>query len=127
MFYLRVADKPADPDFVQAVVELYSNIFEYQARLICHLSQNSFKRGIRGTFELDDWGGMLKNGMSWERTFRGSAQFAKVPAHVSVLRFVWGLYINLRTSVSTAISELCCAPPWCAPPGLSVYGAYKKI
>ena len=24
MFYLRVADKPADPDFVQAVVELYS-------------------------------------------------------------------------------------------------------
>ncbi len=60
MFYLRVAEKPADPDFVQAVVELYSNIFEYQARLICHLSQNSFKRGIRGTFELDDWGGMLK-------------------------------------------------------------------
>ena len=58
--YLRVADKPAHPDFVQAVVELYSNIFEYQARLICHLSQNSLKRGIRGTLELDNWRDMMK-------------------------------------------------------------------
>ena len=58
--YLRVADKPAHPDFVQAVVELYSNIFEYQARLICHLSQSPLKRGIRGTLELDDWRGMMK-------------------------------------------------------------------
>ena len=37
--YLRVANKPAHPDFVQAVVELYSCIFEYQTRLVCHLSQ----------------------------------------------------------------------------------------
>jgi len=59
-FYLRTTDKPAHPDFVQAVVELYSNIFEYQARMICHLSQSSLKRGIRGTLELDDRGGMLK-------------------------------------------------------------------
>ena len=42
--YLQVADKPAHSDFVQAVVELYSNIFEYQARLICHLSQSPLKR-----------------------------------------------------------------------------------
>ena len=58
--YLQDANKPAQPDFVQAVVELYSNIFEYQTRLICHLSWNSFKRGIRGTLELDNWGDMLK-------------------------------------------------------------------
>ena len=58
--YLQIADKPAHPDFVQAVVELYSNIFEYQARLICHLSQSPLRRGIRGTLELDDWRGMMK-------------------------------------------------------------------
>ena len=63
MFYLRDADnadKPAHLNFIQAVVQLYSNIFEYQARMTCHLSQSSFKRGLRGTLELDDWGGMLK-------------------------------------------------------------------
>ena len=60
IFYLRAADKAAYPDFVQAVEELYSNIFEYQARLICHLSQKSPKRGLRGILKLDDWEGMLK-------------------------------------------------------------------
>ena len=58
--YLRVADKPTHPDFIQAVVELYFNIFKYQARLICYLSQNPLKRGIKGTIELDDWRGMIK-------------------------------------------------------------------
>ncbi len=58
--YIRDANKPAHPDLVQAIVELYSNIFEYQIRLICHLSQSSFKRGVRGTLELDNWGDMLK-------------------------------------------------------------------
>ena len=60
IFYLRAADKPAHPDFVQAVEELYSNIFEYQAQLICHLSQKSRKRGLRGILKLDDWEGMLR-------------------------------------------------------------------
>ena len=60
IFYLRAADKPACPEFVQAVEELYSNIFEYQARLICHLSQKSPKRSLRGILKLDDWEGMLK-------------------------------------------------------------------
>ena len=61
--YLRDADnadKPVHLNFVEAVVELYSNIFEYQARMTCYLSQSSLKRGIRGTLELDDWRGMLK-------------------------------------------------------------------
>ena len=54
------ADKPVHLTFVEAVIELYSNIFEYQARMTCYLSQSPFKRGIRGTLELDDWAGMLK-------------------------------------------------------------------
>lgn len=58
--YLRDANKIADPGFVQAVVELYSNIFEYQFRLICHLSRSSAKRAFRSTLELDKWGDMLK-------------------------------------------------------------------
>ena len=58
--YLRVDNRSARPEFLQAVVELYSNIFEYQARLVCFLSQRPFQRAFRGTFEVDDWGGMLK-------------------------------------------------------------------
>ena len=58
--YLQAVDRPAHPDFVQAVVELYSKIFEYQARLLCFLSQRSPERGFRGTLKLDDWEGMLK-------------------------------------------------------------------
>ena len=58
--YLRAEDGPASPDFVQAVVELYSNIFEYQAQMICYLSQSASKRAFRGTFKLDDWEGLLK-------------------------------------------------------------------
>ena len=58
--YLQAVDRPAHPDFVQAVVELYSKIFEYQARLLCFLSQRSPERGFRGTLKLDDWEGMLQ-------------------------------------------------------------------
>jgi len=57
--YLRSTDISIDP-FAQAVEELYANIFEYQARAICHLCLPSLKRGVRGTFKLDDWEGMLK-------------------------------------------------------------------
>ena len=59
-FYLRDTDKPTHPDLVQAVEELYSNIFEYQARLICHLSRKSSNRALRSIFKLDDWEGILK-------------------------------------------------------------------
>ena len=58
--YIRDANKPAHPDLVQAVVKLYSNIFEYQARLIYHLSRRPLRRGIRGTLKLDNWEDMLK-------------------------------------------------------------------
>ena len=58
--YLRDVNKPANSDFVRAVVELYFNIFEYQIRLICHLSRSWLKRGIQGTLKLDNWEDMLQ-------------------------------------------------------------------
>ncbi len=39
-------------------------------------------------------------------------------ADTVVFRFIYNPYINLRTSPSTAVSELCVAPSWCAPLGL---------
>lgn len=56
---MQAADKPAYPDFVNAIVELYAYIFEYQANMILYLSRSSIKRGIHSTFERDDWRGML--------------------------------------------------------------------
>jgi len=44
-------------------------------------------------------------------------------ADAVVLRFVYNPYTNIRTSVSMAVSELCVAPPWCAPPGLPAASA----
>ncbi|MCJ1264872.1 hypothetical protein MMC22_004747 [Lobaria immixta] len=58
--YLQAANEPAHPDFVKATVELYTDILEYQVRLILYFSRSSVKRGIQGTFEWDDWSGMLK-------------------------------------------------------------------
>ena len=58
--YLKNVDKPADPDFVKAIEEFYTDIFEYQARVVCHLSRNSIKRGFRGTLKLDDWKDLLE-------------------------------------------------------------------
>ncbi|MCJ1263667.1 hypothetical protein MMC22_003537 [Lobaria immixta] len=57
--YLQVGDKPALPDFVKAIVELYTDILDYQARVIRYFSHSSAKRGIQSTFEWDDWNGML--------------------------------------------------------------------
>lgn len=58
--YLQDADEPAHPDFVRAIEELYTDIFEYQVRLICYLSRKWSKRGIWGTMQLDDWKPMLQ-------------------------------------------------------------------
>ena len=58
--YLCNGADPTDPNFLNAVERLYSYIFEYQARLICHLSKRSLRRGLRGTLKLDDWEGILK-------------------------------------------------------------------
>ncbi len=45
---------------MHALVSFYSEIFEYQARMICNLSKGPLHRAIRGTLKLDDWEGMLK-------------------------------------------------------------------
>ena len=58
--YLQAVDTPAHPDFVNAIVELYADIFEYQANMILYLSRSSIKRGIHSTFERNDWRGMLE-------------------------------------------------------------------
>ncbi|MCJ1260613.1 hypothetical protein MMC22_000475 [Lobaria immixta] len=57
--YRHSVEKPDHSDFGNAIVELYTDILEYQARLIHHLSLSSFKRGIQNTFECHDWSGML--------------------------------------------------------------------
>ena len=48
--YLRHRDSPAYKDCVKAVEKLYTDIFDYQAQLICYLSKSSTKRAVRGTF-----------------------------------------------------------------------------
>ncbi|KAL8740703.1 MAG: hypothetical protein Q9190_006623 [Brigantiaea leucoxantha] len=80
--YLQDAQRPAPPEFVEAVVELYSNIFEYQAQLIVHLSQSSVKRGFRKTFNLQDWKELLtKVEMSSNRCTEYIALFDKEKEH----------------------------------------------
>ena len=56
----QAADLSGYSEFGQAIEDLYSSIFEYQTRMICHLSQSVLKRGLRGTLKLDDWEGMLQ-------------------------------------------------------------------
>ena len=58
--YLQHRESPVHQDCVKAVEKLYTDIFEYQAQLICFLSKSSIKRVIRGTFQLDDWKKMLE-------------------------------------------------------------------
>ena len=59
VLYLHDAKSPSQPDFESAVVELYSIIFEYEARVITHLSNSTIKRGLSGTFGLSDWNTMI--------------------------------------------------------------------
>ena len=53
--YLQDVRRPSQPDFETAVVELYSAVFEYEARVVIHLSDPPAKRGISGTFVLNGW------------------------------------------------------------------------
>ena len=58
--YLPDVRRPPQPDFETAIVELYSAVFEYEARVIIHLSDPAAKRGISGTFLLNGWDAMMK-------------------------------------------------------------------
>ena len=57
--YLWDANASVPPDFVTALVEIYSAILEYEVRAINHLSKNSFGRGVNATIERDDWNALL--------------------------------------------------------------------
>ena len=57
--YLRDGEEPHKPEFEAAVVDLYSAVFEYEARVITHLSNGKVKRGISGTFALNGWDSVM--------------------------------------------------------------------
>lgn len=54
--YLRPAE---NVDFRAAVVQLYSQILEFQARTICHLSQKSIVRAFKNIIKSDPWDDLL--------------------------------------------------------------------
>ena len=49
--YLQDVTRPPRPDFEAAVVQLYSAVFEYEARIIIHLSGPPAKRAISGAWD----------------------------------------------------------------------------
>ena len=53
--YLQDVRRPPWPDFEAAVVKLYSTVFEYDARVITHLSDPTVKRAMSGTFLPNQW------------------------------------------------------------------------
>ena len=60
--YLRDVRRPPQPDFETALVELDSAVFEYEARVIIHLSDPTTKRALSGTFKIND-------GIQWWRKY----------------------------------------------------------
>ncbi|KAL9629835.1 MAG: hypothetical protein Q9164_006703, partial [Protoblastenia rupestris] len=57
--YLPDGAEPAYAAFIEASIDLYSNIFEFQARVIWQLSRSSLTRGFRETFEVNGWKSIL--------------------------------------------------------------------
>lgn len=53
--YLQDVRRPPWPEFEAAVVKLYSTVFEYDARVINHLSDPTVKRAVSGTFLPNRW------------------------------------------------------------------------
>ena len=53
--YLQDVRRPPWPELEAAVVKLYSNVFEYDARVINHLSDPTVKRAVSGTFLPNRW------------------------------------------------------------------------
>ena len=48
------------PDFESAVIQLYSSILEYQARILCHLSKKSVTRAFQGIVKPSQWNDLMK-------------------------------------------------------------------
>ena len=57
--YLQDVRSPPWPELEAAVVKLYSTVFEYDARVITHLSDPTVKRAMSGTFLPNRWDAMM--------------------------------------------------------------------
>ena len=66
--YLSPVQGAGGDEFRSAVVDLYSHILEYQARLLWHLSKRSFKRAIRNMAQLDRWKEWLEAIKKYDRS-----------------------------------------------------------
>ena len=51
VLYLGDSNPSVNSQFVHALIKLYSEILEYQARMICHLSKTLITSGCSGYFE----------------------------------------------------------------------------
>ena len=58
--FSQVKSTEASTELINASVELYSFIFEYQARCVCHLSLRSARRAVKDIFETNDRTGILE-------------------------------------------------------------------
>ncbi|KAI3317871.1 hypothetical protein HD806DRAFT_355125 [Xylariaceae sp. AK1471] len=58
--YLRSDNRKHYQDLIEPLVELYSQVIEYQARVICHLSRAQLSRAWKTVADCDDWDEMAK-------------------------------------------------------------------
>jgi hypothetical protein len=56
----RLRYKTAADEYRIAIITLYSYILEYQARMACHLSDNSMVRGVYSIVGSGQWANFLK-------------------------------------------------------------------
>ena len=59
--YLKSANKKCYDELVEPLAKLYSQIIEYQARAICHLSKAQLSRAWEKVANSNDWNGMKNN------------------------------------------------------------------
>ncbi|KAJ5210754.1 hypothetical protein N7491_010563 [Penicillium cf. griseofulvum] len=55
--YLTSAHRQHYENLIEPLIKLYSNIIEYQARAICHLSKTQLSRGWQNVAGWNDWAG----------------------------------------------------------------------
>jgi hypothetical protein len=57
--YFRRTDVTLQKESAKAVIKLYYNILEYQAKAICHFGFKTGYRMVRNMLKIDDWNGLL--------------------------------------------------------------------
>ena len=58
--YLHTHDAPMGSGIRHAIEKLYSEVFEYQAQMIVHLSKSSINRGFRAIVKIAEWKDLVK-------------------------------------------------------------------